>query len=206
MADAVTAVDADRLARPFVWFLAAMLVGAVVAFAATFAGTLPAGRVVTAYALWALGLVVALAGWTAWSARRYGRRVDRATARRIVRVQDLSAWAILATAVGVAVLIALRFPAWPPDWPTLLVAGLGITGLVAAVRLATVELWLTPDAVLRVPRGGLANRYPLAGIEAVDVDRWLLRVRVPTPLGDWTCLTRRAAEIQASVAALSEEE
>lgn len=207
----VVAVDARRLARPFVRFLAAVAgVGIlfVLLAASNVVGTL---RLAAAYGVAAGALLVVLVVRIRRAARDHGDPVDPDDVLYDVPATDLAGLGIVAAGVGVALVVLLGAPGGPgaveptgvPFW--LAVGGLllGAAGLLRATR---VRLVVTPDAVLRVPAGpgGLANRYPLDELRSVDAGRRVLRVRTGFPLADWSCLVARPDEVETLVADLRE--
>lgn len=206
MAEHVTAVDADRLARPFLYFLLAILALGAVATLLAAARAVAVEALVTGFALLATVLVAVLAVALALAGRRHGIVVDPADALYSAHVQDLADIGIAAAAsvTGVA-LLWRRGLAGPVDAPLLLAVALLAVAGVAVVRLFRVRLVVLDDAVLRVPASGLANRYPIRDLAAVQVRGPFLRVRTAVPLADWTCRVPDPREVAELIEGLGEE-
>lgn len=207
MAGDLTAVDAARLARPFLYFLVLIVALGVVFGVVALAGLTTTMTLAGAFAVCAVLLVGGLAVTLMLAARRHGHTLDPDDAVLAVAVQDVADWAIaVAALVSAGLVLWQRARAGPADLLLVLAVALAAVGAVAVLRLWRVRLLVYPDALIRAPASGLANRYPLGDVELEPVGSRFLRVTADVPLADWTCVTDRGDEIVAAVERLREEE
>lgn len=202
MAATLTGVDASRLARPFRYFLGGMAALAGIAAWAILAEVVPPALLIGALSAVAVALVAGLATWLYLVAGRHGRSVDPTAALLAVDVQDLADWGIAGAAFSTAGVVVGARGWYGLSDPFLLLAGVSVAvGVVAVVRLFRVRLLVYPDAVVRAPRSGLANRYTWDELTSVTARGPLLRLRTATPFADWTCVTRDAEHLAARIRA-----
>lgn len=202
------AVDAKRLARPFAHFLAVVLALGLLFLLLAASDAVSGLRLVLAYGAAATAMIAVLVVRLRRAARDHGHPVAWDDVLYEVPARDLAGAGIAAAGLGTAAVVLLGSGgtlAGPGDVRLWLATGGVALAAAGVLRALRVRLLVTADAVLRAPLGGgVANRYPLDELQAVEAGRRLLRLRTGFLLADWSCIVDRPEEVEALVADLRE--